>query len=374
MKVLLIHATIGWGHKRAAMALAEMYQQRGIETDVRDLLEFLPRPLSWFYPNAYSFLVSRGRPLWRLFYKMNDRPKVPYAPAQALTQKWQFNRLLSFLQKSDYSCIVSTHFTPSALLLDWRNQFGWNQKIYSVVTDYISHRCWKRDGLDHYFVATDEVRDQLIESGFSADKITVSGIPISSSFMNPISRDECRKEWNIADDEKLVLVLSSGLNPHKTRAMIRDLREVPGKIRFLVSAGKDAPREQHVREFCENDPRFTVFGFSPRIAEMMRAADVLISKPGGLTVSEAISLGLPQILFSPIPGQEEANADYVVRHSAGACIEAKRGEFKKALLRFLDQPGTLDDKKAAARKLGKPNASAEIVDFILNDSAVKKLF
>ncbi len=374
MKVLLIHATIGWGHKRAAMALAEMFQQRGIEADVRDLLEFLPRPLSWFYPNAYSFVVSRSRSLWRLFYKLNDQPKTLYAPANSLTQKWQFDRLLSFLQNSDYSCIVSTHFTPSALLLDWRKQFGWNQKIYSVVTDFISHRCWKRDGLDHYFVATDEVRDQLIESGFSPDKITVTGIPISSAFMNPISREECRKEWNIADDEKLVLVLSSGLNPHKTRAMIRDLREVPGKIRFLVSAGKDAPREQHVREFCQNDPRFTVFGFSPKIAEMMRAADVLISKPGGLTVSEAISLGLPQILFSPIPGQEEANANYVVRHSAGACIEAKRGEFKKALLSLLDQPETLNAKKAAARKLGKPEASAEIVDFILNDSAVKKLF
>jgi processive 1,2-diacylglycerol beta-glucosyltransferase len=374
MKVLVIHATIGWGHKRAAMALAETFQQRGVETDVHDLLEFLPRPLSWFYPNAYSFMVSRSRSLWKFFYKLNDRPKSPYAPGKALTQKWQFRSLLSFLQNSDYSSIVSTHFTPSALLLDWRKQFDWNQKIYSVVTDYISHRCWKRDGLDHYFVATDEVRQQLIECGFLADKIKVTGIPISSSFMNPISREECRKEWNIADDEKLVLVLSSGLNQHKTRAMIRDLREVPGKIRFLVSAGKDAPREQHVREFCQNDPRFTVFGFSPKIAEMMRAADVLISKPGGLTVSEAISLGLPQILFSPIPGQEEANAEYVVKHSAGACIEAKRGEFKKALLSFLDKPGTLEQKKSAARKLGKPAASAEIVDFILNESAVKKPF
>ncbi|MCI0415791.1 glycosyltransferase [bacterium] len=367
MKVLIIHATIGWGHKRAAMALAEIFQQRGIQTEVRDLLEFLPKPLSWFYPNAYSFLVSRSRPLWRLFYKLNDRPKIPYAPAKAITQRWQFNRFLSFLQESDYSCIVSTHFTPSALLLDWRRKFGWMQGIYSVVTDYISHRCWKRDGLNHYFVATEEVRDQFIESGFSSDRITVTGIPISSSFTQPISREECRKEWNIADDEKLVLVLSSGLNPHKTRSMIRDLREVPGKIRFLVSAGKDAPREQHVREFCQNDHRFTVFGFSPRIAEMMRAADILISKPGGLTVSEAFAFGLPQILFSPIPGQEEANADYVVRHAAGAGIEAKRGEFKKALLSFMEKPETLNDKKAAAQRLGKPGAAREIVDFVLSD-------
>jgi processive 1,2-diacylglycerol beta-glucosyltransferase len=365
MKVLLIHATIGWGHKRAALALAEAFQQRGIETDTRDLLEFVPWPLSQLYPDAYSFLVSRCRPLWRLFYELNDRPKSPYAPATDWTQRWQFSKLLSFLNANHYDCIVSTHFTPSALLLDWRKKFSWNQKIYSVVTDFISHRCWKRDGLDHYFVATPEVRNQLVDCGFSADKISISGIPISQSFSQLPSREACRKEWNIDEHDKLVLVLSSGLNPRKTRAMIKDLREVPGKIRYLVSAGKDAPREQHVKDYCKGDDRFSVFGFSPRIAEMMFAADVLVSKPGGLTVSEALSFGLPQILFSPIPGQEEANAQYVVQNGAGLCIEAKRGEFKHSLSSLLENTTKLDAAKTAALNLAKPRAAAEIVDFIL---------
>jgi processive 1,2-diacylglycerol beta-glucosyltransferase len=147
--------------------------------------------------------------------------------------------------------------------------------------------------------------------------------------------------------------------------MIRDLREVPGNIRYLVSAGKDAPREQQIQQFCEGDSRFTIFGFSPRIAEMMRAADVLISKPGGLTVSEALSLGLPQILFSPIPGQEEANAQYVVKHGAGACIEAKKGSFKSTLAKFLENSEILEAAKKSAYNLGKPQAASTIVDFIL---------
>jgi processive 1,2-diacylglycerol beta-glucosyltransferase len=366
MKVLLIHATIGWGHKRAAMALAEAFQERGVETDVRDLLDFVPWPLSRIYPNAYSFLVSRSRPLWRLFYKMNDWPKSPYTPATYWTQKWQFTKLRSFLETNDYSCIVSTHFTPSALLLDWRKTFGWDRKIYSVVTDFISHRCWRRDGLDHYFVATQEVQDQLVDAGFLRERITVTGIPISTAFSHPLDREVCRKEWKIDPAEKLILVLSSGLNPKKTRAMIQDLRDVPGNIRYLVSAGKDSPREQFVKDCCKEDPRFSVFGFSPRIAEMMRAADVLISKPGGLTVSEALSFGLPQILFSPIPGQEEANADYVTQKGAGLCIEAKRGEFKKALMTLLENSQAIDQTKSAALNLGKPEAASFIVNFILS--------
>ncbi|HSE43068.1 MAG TPA: glycosyltransferase [Acidobacteriota bacterium] len=365
MKVLLIHATIGWGHKRAALALAEAFQERGIETEVHDLLDFIPWPISRLYPSAYSFMVSRSRPLWRLFYKINDLPKSPYAPANAWTQRWQFTKFFSFLQENKFNFIVSTHFTPSALLLDWRKKLNSNFGVYSVVTDFVSHRCWKRDGLDHYFVATQEVKNELVECGFAADKITIAGIPISRSFSQPLLREESRNEWNIKDHEKLVLVLSSGLSPSKTRTMIQDLKEFPGNIRYLVSAGKEAPREQQIQRFCGSDKRFTVFGFSPRIAEMMRAADVLISKPGGLTVSEALSLGLPQILFSPIPGQEEANAQYVVRHGAGACIEAKKGHFKSALAKFLNDAESLKAAKKSANNLGKPHAASTIVDFIL---------
>lgn len=363
MKVLLLHASLGWGHKRAAMALAEVFEQRGVEADVKDLLEFLPPPLNNFYPWAYSFMVSRSRPLWRAFYTLNDKPASPYAPANSISQRWQFSKLLKYLQGQSYTHIISTHFTSSALLLDWRKKFNWSQNVFSVVTDYTSHRCWKRDGLDLYFVATDDVKSQLIDCGFAASSVAVTGIPISSVFSSLPSRDVCRKLWGVMPDETMVLVLSSGLNDRKTRKMIEDLRTVQGKIKYLVSAGKEAPREQRVKQLCSGDPRFTIFGFSPKIAEMMNAADVLVSKPGGLTVSEALALGLPQIMFSPIPGQEEANAEYVSSNGAGICIE---NQFHDALAAVLKNGSRLQEMKSAARRLGKPHAAETIVDQIFS--------
>ena len=206
---------------------------------------------------------------------------------------------------------------------------------------------------------------------FIRDKITVTGIPISQCLFSESFRAiECRKEWNIDDDEKLILVLSSGLSPQKTRAMIQDLREVPGKIRFLVSAGKDAPREQQVQEFCQGDNRFSIFGFSPRIAEMMCAADILISKPGGLQFLKHFLSGLPQILFSPIPGQEEANAQYVVRHGAGACIEAKRGEFKVCSSKLLKIQTLFLNKKCGLNVSENLKLQPVIVDFIFAESLI----
>lgn len=366
MRVLLLHASFGWGHKRAALALQEVLTERGIETECVDLLDFIPRPLSVFYSSSYSYMVTRGPWLWRLVYNWNDRPQSPYTPAGSVWQKWQFERLLDYLKKQQFSHIICTHFTASALMLDWRETYGWKGKIYSVVTDYTSHRCWKRSGLNHYFVATDEVAGQLINSGIPAKDVTVSGIPISPSFITRNSREECRTNWCKPTDERLVLVLSSGLNRAKTRWLIQDLRQLAGNYRFLVSAGKHAPREQLVQEYCEGDSRFTIFGFSTQIAEMMKAADVLVSKPGGLTVSEALAVGLPQVLFSPIPGQEEANADFLVRQGTALRINTKKGAFKEVLENLLLQNGRLSAMAQTAKKLGKPDAARTIIDSIFS--------
>jgi processive 1,2-diacylglycerol beta-glucosyltransferase len=366
MRVLLLHASFGWGHKRAALALQEVLTERGIESECLDLLDFLPRPLSLFYSSSYHYMVTRGPWLWRLFYQWNDRPRTPYSPASSPWQKWQFEKLREYVNHNKFSHIICTHFTTSALMLDWREKYGWDRKIYSVVTDYTSHRCWKRCGLDHYFVATQEVANQLIDTGISPSCVTVSGIPISPRFVSQTSREECRENWCKSAEERLVLVLSSGLDRTKTRWLIHDLRQLTGNYRFLVSAGKHAPREQLVQDFTERDPRFTIFGFSPQISEMMKAADVLVSKPGGLTVSEALAVGLPEVLFSPIPGQEEANADFLVREGAAVCIKAQKGEFKKALENLFVQNDRLLQMSEMAKKLGKPDAARSIIDYVIS--------
>jgi len=156
-KVLLIYASFGSGHRRAAEALQEVLQERGIPSELQDLVPFLPGPLKSLYPWSYNFLTNRWRWGWKTLYNRVDRPSKPYAPARAQLQRWQFGRLKRYLQDQQFTHIFSTHFTPSALLTDWRDSKEIDAKIYSVVTDHTAHRCWKRTGLDHYFVANEEI-------------------------------------------------------------------------------------------------------------------------------------------------------------------------------------------------------------------------
>jgi len=366
MKVLLIHASFGAGHKRAAQALSEAFQRRGIVPEVRDLLEFLPRPMATFYSFAYNFMVTKSRALWWLTYHLVNLPKSPYSPAKGFWQNWQFVRLKKMLHESDFTHIISTHFTTSALLTDWRSAGDLHSKIFSVITDHEAHRCWKRTGFDHYFVASDTVADQVRKCGVSPDAVTVTGIPISASFCTAVSPESARAGLNLPIQAKVVLVSCSALTTPNSARLLGELAQFDQPVRFLVSTGHDSEKEQQLKKQFQNDDRFTIFGFTNQIAEMMRASDLIVTKPGGLIVSEALAMGLPQILLEPIPGQEEANARYAVSLGAAICLRNKRGLFIQTLRDALGNREDLDRMSAAARNAGKPQAAEQIVQIVVN--------
>jgi processive 1,2-diacylglycerol beta-glucosyltransferase len=367
MKILIIHASFGAGHRRAALALGEVFKQQSIEVEVQDLLDLLPRPLKWFYPWSYYFMIEDARWLWRTVYNLSNTPKSPYTPATSMLQKWQFTALKRYLQEEKFTHIIGTHFTPCALLTDWRKNENLDARIYSVITDYTAHRCWLRNGMNLYFVATEDVSKELLAAGIQPNHICVSGIPVSVAFSKKIPRQEARLTWGATADENVFLVLTSGLNLKITQELIQDLREIQGSFRYLISAGKEGERVEKIQEFCAGDDRFTIFGFSPRVPEMMNASDLVISKPGGLIISESLAMGVPQLLFSPIPGQEEANANYLVKENAAVCIEAKSGEFRKAIQNLLQNAGSLREMSETACRLGRPDAARTIVDKIIAD-------
>jgi len=366
MKVLIIHASFGSGHKRAAQAVLEELEQRGIAAEMRDLLEFLPDPMSHFYSFAYEFMITSSRGLWRLTYNVVNAPKGPYRPAKAITQKWQFSRLKKFLKNNDFTHVIATHFTPAALLTDWRSMKELRCGIFSIITDHEAHRCWRRTGLDHYFVASSRVSSELQQIGVPEKGITISGIPISKAFSTSLSREEARKSWNLPEQAKVILVLCSALTLKKSVQMLQDFAALNTDLRYLVVAGADAAKEKRLQQKFAEDQRFTIFGFTSRIAEMMRAADLIVTKPGGLIVSESLAMGLPQILLEPIPGQEEANARFAVEAGSAICVNHKRGIYKDTLFQIISDPAKLEQMSEAARRTGRPHAAADVVGTILS--------
>jgi processive 1,2-diacylglycerol beta-glucosyltransferase len=362
-KVLVVHASLGSGHRRAAQALHEVLLERNIPAEMQDLLSFLPRRLASFYPGCYDFMVNDCRWLWKFLYKALDKPVRPYAPGKSLLQKWQFRKFLRYLQEEQFTHILSTYFASSALLTDWRKEgILRDVKIYSIITDHVAHRCWRRTGLDHYFVASEAVRQQMKSAGVLEESITVSGIPISKTFRDHPAREKARKHWGCSNEDNLILVLCSGWSYKKTAGVLRELGSLNEELHFLVSTGPDPVKEEKIKKRFAGRSNFRIFGFSPQIAEMMTAADLMISKPGGLIVSEALAIGLPQILLSPIPGQEEANARYAESNGAAVLLSGKKGELANIAGQLLGDAKRLCSMRSAAALAGQPLAAIKIIE------------
>ena len=362
----MLYASFGSGHKRAAQALVEAFQEKQIRVDCRDLLEFMPAAMSKFYSSAYDYMITSSRGLWKLTYNLVNAPKAPYRPARAITQKWQFTRLKDFLLRSPFTHVVSTHFTPSALLTDWREMGDLYCKAFSVITDHETHRCWKRAKLDHYFVASEHVSSEMREFGVPAGDVTVSGIPVSKAFSTSISREEARTVLNLPQEGNIVMVLCSAVTVKKSLEMLQELATLQEIVRFLVVVGADTAKENAIKKALPKDNRFVVFGFTKQIPELMRASEVILTKPGGLIVSEALSIGVPQILLEPIPGQEEANARFAVEHGAATCVTHKRSIYASTVRKVLENTETLQKMRDASRNAGRPQAASAIVETILS--------
>jgi processive 1,2-diacylglycerol beta-glucosyltransferase len=367
-RILILHASFGAGHKRAASALAEAFRVHGVEPEVHDLLEFLPPGMARFYSWAYEFMITRSRGLWHLTYELVNYPKKLYSPGKAITQRWQFQRLKEFIRKENFSDVISTHFTPSALFADWISSNELHARAYSVVTDHEAHRCWKRAGLHHYFVATNFVEEELLACGIPRDHISVTGIPVSLAFSSDHSRESSRSIFNLPRDSIVVLALCSALTSRDSLHMLRQFAQIKKPVNFLVSAGKDQERERYLKEAFKNDSRFNVFGFSNQIAQMMKAADLIVTKPGGLIISEALAIGIPQILLDPIPGQEEANARYAEK--IGAAMRIREGCYLQTLEDAIGNRERLMQMSKAAKLAGKPEAAKQIAQTILEQFVV----
>jgi processive 1,2-diacylglycerol beta-glucosyltransferase len=229
--------------------------------------------------------------------------------------------------------------------------------IVSVVTDFEAHALWMEPGVDLYCVAAEETKARLVARGALPENVVVTGIPIGAKFLHAVDTQTVRKRMGLRDDLPILLVLGGGFGMGPVAQIMSELNKFEKSVQVIVVCGRnqDLRRELAVQE--KRHPTH-VLGFVINMQELMALADLVITKPGGLTSSEALAMGKPLFMLNPIPGQEAANSDFLLGH--GAAAKANRLEDLPYRLDKLIDSTKLGEMACAARALGKPQAAREI--------------
>jgi processive 1,2-diacylglycerol beta-glucosyltransferase len=237
--------------------------------------------------------------------------------------------------------------------------------VWVQVTDFDVHYLWIRRHMVGYFAASEEVAWRMRDRGVPAERIHVTGIPVMPVFRELPSREVCAGEIGIDPAETTLLMMAGGLGIGELPELAGRLLSLERSFRIVALAGKNERLKSDLERLArEHGDRLLPVGFTTTIERFMAASDLAVSKPGGLTTSECLAAGLPMIVVSPIPGQEERNADFLLENGAALKAHDAAGlEFRVSEL--LDHPERLRDMRRAARRIARPRAAEDVLSIVL---------
>jgi processive 1,2-diacylglycerol beta-glucosyltransferase len=365
-RVLILSASSGAGHVRAAQALEKAFAARGdARVESIDALDYTSKLFQKIYGDAYIALVRRAPSLMGLLYDRFDQPWRHRRRRLAL-DRLNTGPMIRLLQRVQPDLCVATHFLPAEIMA-WLKANGRVRALHAVVvTDIDVHAMWLCRAVDRYYLAAEESAEYLAHIGIPRKALRVTGIPIDPVFAELRDCAEMRRRHGLDPSRTTLLLSAGGYAVGPVERLVADLLALERPWQIVAVTGKAEKIRARLREmarrsgkFPDRSPRLYVLGFTTEMHEWMAASDLLVGKAGGLTVSEAVACGLPMALIEPIPGQEERNSDHLLEQGAAIRLNNLPVAAWK-IARLLDDPERVARMRDAARAMARPRAAAEI--------------
>lgn len=365
-RILVFSASFGNGHLRAAEAIIEAIKKKDPQTQIThlDFGQFLNKTFNTLIKNTYIELIKHTPKLWGQFYY-----KTSKMPPDSVLQKF-----LNGLGKKEFvryigsfrpDLIVCTYPTVAGTLAKLRENRAISVPLVTVVTDYAVHSQWIHKGVDLYIVGSQAVYDGLVDWGIDPDRVHVTGIPVSAQFDRPIDKLEIRAKLGLKKELPTFLVMGGAYGVlGGAKWVCKLLADLPYSIQIIMVCGKDEKLYKSLDSVIEERKNPILrLGFVDNVEELMSASDLIITKAGGLTVTEALTKRLPLVIFKPIPGQEEENAAFLQRIEAGITAEDEE-ELEKVLVKLIKNPKMIEKMRKAADRAVPSHSAENAVDLI----------
>lgn len=367
-KILILYASLGVGHKTAAMAIAEAFAYKYPDIKVKsvDVLDFLFDIFKHGLPWVYYRTTSKTPTLYRWIYKYYRKQSRHGFLNNFSGSMLKRSRFVKLIRDFDPDFIISTNPFSMQLVSKTKEKKIISIPSANVCTDFGFHSFWINADTNYYFAANNDVKRSLIENGVESRKIEVMGIPTSLKFNKVSSRKKIIKDLGFNSSKPTLLVVGGKISYRSLSKIIKGVKKKNNKAQFIVVSGRDEELYSKLKNSeVSKNPDVRIFGFIDNLQDYMAVSDLALTKPGGLTVSECLIKNLPMVFDRVIPGQEEDNSSYASKHGVGIKVNGVKRSID-AINQLFSNSKKLAKMKKNCKKVARPRAAIDLADFIVS--------
>ncbi|MBE7023439.1 MAG: glycosyltransferase [Ruminococcaceae bacterium] len=364
MKVLIFTVTTGQGHNQVANVLCDALSEKDIESVSIDAFEYITPVLKDTINRGYLVSTKRLPKVYGKGYRLVEKRDTESHDSMfaKFLNGILARKLVKFVEDYKPDVIVCTHVFAAIMVSYVANKLDAGIRTVGIVTDFTMHPYWEEAPMDYYVLASELLCNQAKKKGISEDEIVPTGIPINPRFAKKTDKQEARKILGL-EDKTTILVMSGSMGYGKIGSMIKKLDEADFDFQILSVCGYNERLKKRIDKM-EFEHKIFNYGYSDQIHMFMDAADCIVTKPGGLTTSEALAKGLPMIMANPIPGQEDRNVEFLLNNGAAFKISSTF-PIDEALFQMFSNEVRLRNMSEMVKSLGKPQATKDFVDFVI---------
>lgn len=366
-RIILMYISEVSGHHSATIAIEKALKIMEPQTEIMNINAFnYTNPISEKIINRlYMAVIKRTPQIWDYLY---DNPSVVKKLENIKKTIHKFNspKLKILFDKFKPDIVICSQAFPCGMVADFKKTYNSNLPLIAVLTDYIPHSYWIYDTVDYYITPSNEVTQRLINKGVPVDKIKALGIPFDPKFNEAVSRKDVMSKYNLNEGFPTILIMGGGQGLGPIKTIVSSLEKVVNNFQEIIVCGTNKRLYKTLKKKIKKyNKKIQLVGYADNMNELMSICDIIITKPGGVTTSEALAKKIPMIIVQPIPGQEESNTVYLTQQQAAIKVDEPKN-INLVIEELLANRYIISRLSESAGRLGKPNASLDIAKFLLD--------
>ena len=366
MNVLFLSVTAGGGHNTCAKAVDDYLKSRDVKTYILDVYGYIHKMLGKTVSEVYSFSITKTPKLFGTLYDFEENNSAGICNLMDNVNRIACKKITEFINENHIDAVICTHVFGGQLMTRLKRKGKVDVFTVGIITDYTIHPHWEDTNLNYYVIADEGLVRQAVERGIPKEKLLPIGIPLNLKYSQHIDRAEARKMLGFDPEKPLIFLIMGSMGYGNISASVTELDRLDYDYQIAIVCGnnKRAKTNLSKKTFKKN---VEIYGFVDNVDLFLDAADLIITKPGGLTTTESLAKNVPMIFVDPIPGQEAKNVEFLLNNGLGIYVTKNYG-LADAIDQLFRFPQRLDEIRTAIKRIAKPDSAKVLGDLVLNSA------